>query len=92
MLRDLLKYNNVNIKTNSRIESVNDEGAVINVKGSKETIPADNVIMAVGFKKESGIFEELKFDVAEIYNIGDSRGVRNIRGAVWDAYEVARSI
>lgn len=92
MLRDLLKFNNVNIKTNARLESVNDEGAVINVEGSKETIEADNVIMAIGFKKESELFEELKFDVAEIYNIGDSRGVRNIRGAIWDAYEVARSI
>lgn len=92
MLRDLLKYNNITIKTNARIESVNDEGAVINIQGSKETIPADNVIMAIGFKSERELFEELRYDVAEIYNIGDSRGVRNIRGAVWDAYEVARSI
>jgi len=43
-------------------------------------------------KSERELFEELRYDVAEIYNIGDSRGERNIRGAVWDAYEVARSI
>lgn len=92
MLRDLIKFHNINIQANSRIVAVNDEGAVLNVQGSEQTIEADNVIIACGFKKEDGIFEELKYDIAEIYNIGDSRKVRNIRGAIWDAYEVARSI
>lgn len=36
----------------------------------------------------------LKFnkEYAQIYNLGDGKKVRNIRAAIWDAYEVARSL
>ncbi|MCM1989478.1 FAD-dependent oxidoreductase [Oceanirhabdus seepicola] len=92
MLRDLIKFNNINLQLNSRLSKVTHEGAFISVNGNEEVLVADNVVLACGFKKESGLYEELRFELAEIYNIGDSRQVRNIRGAIWDAYEVARSI
>lgn len=92
MLRDLLKFHNVTIKTNSRLVEINDIGAVIKSGETEETISAEDVILAIGFKKENALFEELRYDIDEIYNVGDSKEVKNIRGAIWDAYEVARSI
>jgi 2-enoate reductase len=92
MLRDLLKFHNIPIKTSSTLTEIDNEGAVIKTGDSVETIPADNVILAMGFKRINALYEELKYDIDEIYNVGDGREVRNIRGAIWDAYEVARSI
>jgi 2-enoate reductase len=92
MLRDLLNFNNVKIKTKAKLSKVTSEGAVINVEGKEEVIPSDTVIIAVGYKADNSLFKELDNEVAQVYNLGDSRQVRNIRGAIWDAYEVARSI
>lgn len=38
------------------------------------------------------IYDEIKGDYPLVYNLGDGREVRNIRGAIWDAHEVARNI
>jgi 2-enoate reductase len=92
MLRDLLKLHKVDIKTNSCIVGVTNQGVIIKTQNGEEFLGVDTVIMAVGSKKENRLYEELKFDISEIFNIGDSREVRNIQGSIWDAYEVARSI
>lgn len=91
-LRDLLSFNKVNLFVNAKIVEVNDEGAIIETKEGLKSLKADNVVFAVGFKKEDILYDELVCDINEIYNIGDSRVVKNIRRAIWDAFEVARSI
>ncbi len=91
MLRDLLAFNKIALITNARFKGVTPAGAVIASAGSEKEIPAESIIMAVGFKPVNDLFEELKLDYGCIYNLGDGKEVRNIRGAIWDAYEVARS-
>lgn len=92
MLRDLLKFNNVKISVSSPLSKITDEGAVVKCGETENVIPADSIIIAVGYKSKNTLYEELKYDYVQIYNLGDSRKVRNIRGAIWDAYEVARTI
>jgi len=41
-----------------------------------------------GFRRERKQWQQ----PTGVLNLGDSRQVRNIKGAIWDAYEVARSI
>jgi hypothetical protein len=36
--------------------------------------------------------QEIRFDVPEVHLLGDARQVQNIMYAIWDAYEVARSL
>jgi len=55
-------------------------------------IPADSVILAVGYAPENALYEELRYDEDEIWLLGDARRVANIMYAVWDAFEVANSI
>jgi 2-enoate reductase len=91
MLRDLLTFNKVKVITSAQLSKVTDEGAVINVAGNEKVIRSDTVIIAIGYKADKSLFEELEKEVAKVFNLGDSRQVRNIKGAIWDAYEVARS-
>ncbi|MBV7275627.1 FAD-dependent oxidoreductase [Clostridium sp. PL3] len=92
MLRDLLTFNKIELITGACLSEVTDKGAIVTLNGEKKVISADNIIIAVGFKAKNTLFEELKYEYGQIYNLGDGKKVRNIRAAIWDAYEVARSI
>ena len=39
-----------------------------------------------------GLYEEVRNDYENVYAIGDCRQVRNIQNAIWDAFEVARTL
>ncbi len=88
MLKDLIKYKNIDLKLNSEVEKVNANSVTVN----GEEIKADTVVLAVGYKSENTLFNELSDLKTPIYNIGDSREVDNIMSAVWSGYEVARGI
>jgi 2-enoate reductase len=92
MLKDLLAFHNVELKVLYSLAEVTDSSVVIGKDEVMETIETDRLILACGYKSNNQLFDELKMAVNEAYKIGDSRQVRNIRGAIWDAYEVARSI
>jgi len=93
MLRDLLDYHKVNIVTGNRITAVNEEGAVIQDKdGNLTTIPADDVVFAIGLKTNKSLVNELSGCGIELYEVGDGTGIGNIRTAIAGAYEVVRGI
>ena len=92
MLRDLLAFYHVEIVTNARLKEVTEVGALIIAEGQERSIKAHHVIVAAGYESTGSLYNELKNDYAQIYNIGDSQKVRNIRAAIWDGFEVARSI
>ncbi|MBC3889862.1 NAD(P)-binding protein [Acetobacterium paludosum] len=92
MLRDLLAFYKVDIVTNAHLTEVTPTGAVITADGQDRSITAHHIIVAVGSKSSSLLYNELKNNYTQIYNLGDSQNARNIRGAIWDAFEVARTI
>lgn len=93
MLRDLLDYYKVEIKTNNRIKAVNDVGAVIeSVDGSLSTVPADDVVFCIGLRPNESLKEELMYSGIEVFEVGDGVAVGNIRTAISAAYEVARKL
>ena len=93
MLRDLLDRFGVNIRTGRMIAAVNDEGAVIKDKaGNLETIPADQVVMAIGLRPKKDMTDELREAGIEVYKAGDGARVGNIRSCTATAYEVARNL
>ena len=93
MLRDLLDYYKVEIKTGNKIVAVNDTGAVIEDNdGVQTTVPADDVVFCIGLKPNYSLREELMYSGIEVFEVGDGKQVGNIRTAVADAYEIARKI
>lgn len=92
MLEDLLEFYHVEIRVGASIASVNDTGAVIKTESGEETIPADSIVIAIGYNPNSSLYKQIARDNAETYLLGDARKVQNIMYAIWDAYEVARNI
>lgn len=93
MLLDLLKFNKVDAITNTSLLEVKEEGVLLIDKNFKQTsLDSDTVVIAIGYKPDNKLYNKLKCNVHELYNIGDSREASNIMNAIWDAYEVARNI
>lgn len=88
MLRDLLAFHDVKIKANQCVTAIKPDSVTL----TDETINCNQVILAVGYRSNHTLYDQIKYDYPEVFNVGDSRDVRNIRGAIWDSYEVARNL
>ena len=93
MLLDLLALNNVKIGVNICVQEVAADGVITIAQDSKrKAIEADTVVLAVGLKPDDQLYKSLIGKVANLYAVGDCQEPRRIMGAIWDSYEVARSI
>ena len=92
MLEAVLPFNGVEIITGAKVtEFANGEVKVDTKEGSK-TIMSDSVILSVGYKEENTLYNNLQFDIPDLYLLGDAKKVSNIMYAIWDAFEVANHI
>lgn len=93
-LRDAFAHHGTPLHVGRRIAAVTDEGAVVEdvATGERETLPADSVVIAVGFRPQPSMAEALKGRGYEVYEVGDGRQVGNIMTSIWDAYEVAHTL
>ena len=92
MLRDLLVYNNVEILTGASVSELTADGASVKTASGDKTVPADTVILAIGYDPNTTLYNEMKDSNYETYVLGDCKSVRNIMDAIWESYEVARFI
>jgi len=93
MLLDLLALHGVKIKVNTTVQEIADAGIVTVGKYLEQGMTqADTVVLAVGLEPDDQLYKSLIGKVANLYALGDCQEPRRIMGAIWDAYEVARSI
>jgi len=92
MLMDLLAYHSVEIITQASIQQYINDIITYQKDNNIYNIQADDVILAIGYKSENDLYRSLMTINKEIYIIGDAKNVGNIKNAIWDAYEIARSI
>lgn len=52
MLRELLRFHKVPAYLNSTVDSITDEGVLVNTPDGQVTVPADTVIMSVGYSPD----------------------------------------
>lgn len=91
-IEEMIEHYHIKKKTGSRVVQIKSDRVVVSVDGEEEELKADTVIIAIGFRPVTGLTEELKGSGIKVYEIGDGRKVGSIMTAVWDAYEIARSI
>lgn len=92
MLQDLIVFHKIPVYTGSAAAGVDETGLFVTTDGARRHIPAGTVVLSIGYRPESGLYDALLAQGKEAYRLGDARQVSNIMYAVWDAYEVARSL
>ena len=90
MLRELLRFHNVPGYVNSTVDSITDFGVVINGPEGQKTLPADTVIMSVGYKPDT-TFADAKKD-RNVYFIGDCDKVGSLKTVIRQAYELVQKL
>ncbi len=87
-LRDFFKTNKVPVYLESKTTEITDTSVTIAKKdGSTVTIPADSVILSVGYKS-APVAEKAK----HIHVIGDAFKVGSLRTVIWQAWDVAMKL
>lgn len=56
----------------------------------KHEIPADHIVVSVGYTPENSLYEKIKGD--KIHLIGDAKQPTNVMDAIWAAYETAMNV
>ena len=87
-----LKQNAVNIMTGSSAKEVSDNDVTVEKDGQLTTIPSDTVITAVGYRSNTALYDSLKDYGGEVYLLGDASKVSNLMNAIWNGYEIGRTI
>ena len=93
MLERLIPFHGCDIYTKTTAVKTVSGGLIVkSLEGGEEkTLKADTVILAVGFKSDDNLYQQMQ-DASELYAIGDCKQFKNVHQAVWDAYEVANHI
>ena len=87
-LRDFFKANNVPVHLETGVKEIKDGAVVVADKEGKIfEIPADNVILSVGYKP-APVAEKSK----HVHIIGDANKVGNLRTVIWGAWDVCMKI
>lgn len=93
MLKDLMNYENVKTITGKTVVEVNENTVtLIDDNAVKEELNADTIVTATGLKPDKSLYNELEKEYANLHLIGDAREAQNIMHAIWEGYEVGRSI
>ena len=93
MLERLVPFYGTDVRCRTTAVKATENGLVIRDldTGAEETIPADTVILAVGFTPDRELYNAMQ-ECDEVYAIGDCKEFHNVHSAVWDAFEVANHI
>ena len=87
-LRDCFKTNNVPVHLETAVSEIKADGVVISRKdGTAETVPADSVILSVGYNPAP-----LAKKGSHIHVIGDAANVGNLRTVIWGAWDVCMKL
>jgi 2-enoate reductase len=93
MVLDMLKFHHVTVMTGTRLVEVADRGGrLMDADLKKTTLTADTLVLSVGLTSDRQLYETLAGKTPNLYLIGDARETRNLMGAIWDAYEVVRTL
>ena len=87
-LRDFFEANKVPVHLETRLCEVLDDGVLVKDKnGMQYKIPADNVILSIGYKP-APLAEKAK----NIHIVGDADKVGNLRTVIWQAWDICMKL
>ena len=90
MLRELLRFHNVPAYLNAKVQAVTAEGVLIDGPEGERTVPADSVILSVGYIPDARFAAQK--GRPNVYFIGDCDKVGSLKTVVKQAYELVQQI
>ncbi|MDO8568150.1 MAG: FAD-dependent oxidoreductase [Dehalococcoidales bacterium] len=92
-LLKLLAETGVKTFTNTNIQEITDTGVVtVNEQGQRSILACDTVVLALGARPDTSLFEALKDKFPEVYAIGDCVEPRKVMNAIWEGFRLARRV
>jgi pyruvate/2-oxoglutarate dehydrogenase complex dihydrolipoamide dehydrogenase (E3) component len=92
-LMDGLRSQKVTLLTSATCEEIKGGSVLVTTaEGKKETIPADTIIVAVGYKANDGLYKALEGEVPEIRCIGNSSEPRRILEGTSEGYQAGLAL
>jgi 2-enoate reductase len=92
-LMDGLKQYQVAMLTEAKCEEISESGVTVTTPdGGKKTLPADTVILAVGYDKNDTLLKAIEGRVPEIHCVGDASQPQGIMEAFRDGYLAALAL
>jgi NADPH-dependent 2,4-dienoyl-CoA reductase/sulfur reductase-like enzyme len=92
-LLELLQQEGVVFKTKVKLEEITDKGALVtDNKGNRIELPADSVVLSLGFEPRSEAVRPFQALGCDVFVIGDCSKPRNLMGAIHDAFTVAAEL
>lgn len=92
MLEKLIPYHHIETITSAQVTGYQNGELTYSGPDGEQSLKADSVILAIGYREEDSLYRQLMFDIPELYLLGDARKVSNIMYGIWDAFEVANHI
>jgi 2,4-dienoyl-CoA reductase-like NADH-dependent reductase (Old Yellow Enzyme family)/thioredoxin reductase len=93
MILSKLKKKNVALLTDTRLLKIENSGIVVaKQEHRKEFIEADKVVMAVGTRPNTSLYDKIKSLGYEIHQIGDCLEPRSAKDAIYDSAVLGRAI
>ena len=86
----LLAFKGSKVMLKVSVNKINaDSVEITDADGNAQTLKAETVVMATGFRGNTKTYDEMRANFPMVYNIGDSVKARNVFYAVHEAYELA---
>lgn len=92
MLERLIPFNGIEVITNAKAKGYDGKLLTMEAADGEKQLACDSVILAVGYQENNVLYQELQFEIPELYVLGDAKKVANIMYGIWDAFEVASHI
>ena len=93
MLRELLRYHEVPVYLNSQVEEIRDGETVVRTPEGKKVIPADKVVMSVGYTPDRHFVQAAgSREKDRVFFVGDCDNVGNLKTVIRQAFELVQKI
>jgi pyruvate/2-oxoglutarate dehydrogenase complex dihydrolipoamide dehydrogenase (E3) component len=90
-LLESLKKNEVEIYVNAKVLEIRDDGVVVALENGTKTIPADQVVVAIGSNSDNALSESIKNQYPTDV-LGDANTVGKLLEGMTNAFEAAYRI
>ena len=89
-LKDMMKASNIEAITSAKVRRITENGISYEKEESVMEISCDTVVMAVGFRSNNRLEDDIWDQVANVRTVGDAVAPRKVLNAVHEGFHAAR--